>query len=290
MIKTIAIDMDGTLLNKMQKVSDENKAAIQRAQREGVEVIIATGRSYEEAKYALDETGIVCPIICVNGAAIFTQDGKIAASNPMSLATAQSVAEYLEEQEIYFEIYTSQGIYSKDYENAISALVDVFVTANPDIDPVGIRKFAEDRLQLGQVKSVSNYSDLFSHSDKEYYKILSFSKNLSKLDQIASQLKTQDGVTVTSSGRENVEIMSGQAQKGTALEKYVTKKSASMQETMAIGDNYNDISMFERVGLSVAMGNAPLDIQKLCDEVTGINDDHGVATAILKVLTQSSAY
>ena len=43
-----------------------------------------------------------------------------------------------------------------------------------------------------------------------------------------------------------------------------------MQETMAIGDNYNDISMFERVGLSVAMGNAPTDIQNLCDEVTGI--------------------
>lgn len=78
MIKTIAIDMDGTLLNKMQKVSEENKHAIQRAQSEGVEVIIATGRSYVEARFALDEAGIVCPVICVNGAALFTEDGKIA--------------------------------------------------------------------------------------------------------------------------------------------------------------------------------------------------------------------
>ena len=46
--------------------------------------------------------------------------------------------------------------------------------------------------------------------------------------------------------------------------------------------------MFERVGLSVAMGNAPLDIQKLCDEVTGKNDESGVAEAILKVLKQSA--
>ncbi|CAH0242467.1 Phosphatase YwpJ [Peribacillus sp. Bi96] len=288
MIKTIAIDMDGTLLNKVQKVSEANKDAIQRAQREGVEVIIATGRSYVEARFALDEAGIVCPVISVNGAALFTEDGKIATSNPMSVGTASMVAKLLEERGVYFEIYTSQGIYSKNYENAISALVDVFVTANPDVDPERMRKFAEERLQLGQVTSISDYSELFSHSNVEYYKILSFSKDLSLLNQISSELNEEDGITVTSSGRENVEIMSGAAQKGTALETYVNEKSGSMQETMAIGDNYNDVSMFERVGLSVAMGNAPLDIQKMCDEVTGKNDESGVAEAILKVLKQSA--
>ncbi|WP_352924382.1 Cof-type HAD-IIB family hydrolase [Peribacillus simplex] len=260
---------------------------MQKAQSEGVEVIIATGRSYVEARFALDEAGIVCPVICVNGAALFTEDGNIAASNPMPAATAKMVAEFLEEQGIYFEIYTSQGIYSKDYENAISVLVDVFVTANPDIDPENMRKFAEQRLQLGQVTSISDYSELFSRSNEEYYKILSFSKDLNLLNEIASKLKGH-GVTVTSSGRENVEIMSETAQKGTTLETYVNGKSGSMQETMAIGDNYNDVSMFERVGLSVAMGNAPLEIKKLCDEVTGRNDESGVAEAILKVLKQSA--
>ncbi|AOH57263.1 hydrolase [Peribacillus muralis] len=288
MIKTIAIDMDGTLLNKMQEVSEENKEAIQRAQREGVEVIIATGRSYVEARFALDEANIDCPVISVNGAALFTEDGKIAASNPMSAATAKMVAEFLEEQGIYFEIYTSQGIYSKDYEKSISVLVDIFVTANPEMDAERMRKFAEERLQLGQVTSISDYSELFSLSNVEYYKILSFSKDLNLLNQVASKLNGQGGVTVTSSGRENVEIMSTEAQKGTALEAYVKGKSGSMQETMAIGDNYNDVSMFERVGLAVAMGNAPLDIQELCDEVTGKNDESGVAQAILKVLKQSA--
>ncbi|MFD9626197.1 Cof-type HAD-IIB family hydrolase [Peribacillus muralis] len=288
MIKTIAIDMDGTLLNKMQKVTEENKQAIQKAQTEGVEVIIATGRSYVEARFALDEAGIDCPVISVNGAAVFTEDGKIATSNPMSAVTAKMVAEFLEEHGIYFEIYTSQGIYSKDYENAISVLVDIFVTANPELGPERMRKFAEERLQLGQVTSISDYSELFSRSNVEYYKILSFSKDVQLLNQVASELNGQGEVTVTSSGRENVEIMSTAAQKGTALETYVKEKSGSMQETMAIGDNYNDVSMFERVGLSVAMGNAPLDIQKLCDEVTGKNDESGVAQAILKVLKQSA--
>lgn len=287
MIKTIAIDMDGTLLNKMQMVSEENKAAIQQAQKEGIEVIIATGRSFEEARYALEKVGIECPIICVNGAALFTQEGKVAASHPMLPASVKNASEYLEEQGIYFEIYTSQGVYSKNYETAIDALIDVMVTANPDMDPSQIRKYAEERLRLGHVKSIPDYTEVLEQADLELYKILSFSTDLHDLEQVASRLNKDQGVAVTSSGRENVEVTSDQAQKGIVLEKYVNEKGGSMQETMAIGDNYNDVSMFERVGLSVAMGNAPVEIQKLCDEVTGTNEEHGVAKAILKVLKHS---
>lgn len=287
MIKTIAIDMDGTLLNKMQMVSEENKSAIHKAQEEGIEVIIATGRSFEEARYALDKVGLECPIICVNGAALFTQEGKVAASHPMPIASVKNAAEWLEERGIYFEIYTSKGIFSKNYETAIDALVDVMVTANQDIDPSQIRKYAEARLQLGHVTSIADYAELFDQAELELYKILGFSTDLQVLDQAASRFKMDEGTAVTSSGRENVEITSKHAQKGIVLEKYVNEKEGSMQETMAIGDNYNDISMFERVGLSVAMGNAPTDIQNLCDEVTGTNEEHGVAKAILKVLKKT---
>lgn len=287
MIKTIAIDMDGTLLNKMQTVSEENKSAIHKAQEEGIEVIIATGRSFEEARYALDKVGLECPIICVNGAALFTQEGKVAASHPMPIASVKNAAEWLEERGIYFEIYTSKGIFSKNYETAIDALVDVMVTANQDIDPSQIRKYAEARLQLGHVTSIADYAELFDQAELELYKILGFSTDLQVLDQAASRFKMDEGTAVTSSGRENVEITSKHAQKGIVLEKYVNEKEGSMQETMAIGDNYNDISMFERVGLSVAMGNAPTDIQNLCDEVTGTNEEHGVAKAILKVLKKT---
>ncbi|MGE7660137.1 Cof-type HAD-IIB family hydrolase [Peribacillus sp. NPDC097197] len=287
MIKTIAIDMDGTLLNKMQMVSEENKSSIHKAQEEGIEVIIATGRSFEEARYALDKVGLECPIICVNGAALFTQEGKVAASHPMPIASVKNAAEWLEERGIYFEIYTSKGIFSKNYETAIDALVDVMVTANQDIDPSQIRKYAEARLQLGHVTSIADYTELFDQAELELYKILGFSTDLQVLDQAASRFKMDEGTAVTSSGRENVEITSKHAQKGIVLEKYVNEKEGSMQETMAIGDNYNDISMFERVGLSVAMGNAPTDIQNLCDEVTGTNEEHGVAKAILKVLKKT---
>ena len=53
MIKCIATDMDGTLLNSVQQISEENKEAILKAQAQGIEVVVATGRSYQEATYVL---------------------------------------------------------------------------------------------------------------------------------------------------------------------------------------------------------------------------------------------
>ncbi len=55
-------------------------------------------------------------------------------------------------------------------------------------------------------------------------------------------------------------------------------------DTMAIGDNYNDLSMFQRVGRAVAMGNADEEIKGQCHFVTLTNEESGVAKAIMDAL------
>lgn len=286
LIKAIAIDMDGTLLNKNQKVSKENKEAIERAQAEGVEVIIATGRSYQEARFALDETNLECPVIGVNGAVILTKSGEITASNTMDKNDVKQVVDYLEQKHIYFEIYTNEGTYSKNYEKSAAALVDVYVTANPDIDPVEITQIVHNRLSLGQVKTIPSYYDLLSKDNLSYYKILIFSNNLELLGEAGGELKQIESLAVTSSGHGNLEISHAQAQKGIALEIYLQEKGITLNEAMAIGDNFNDMSMFERVGRAVAMGNAPEEIKRICHLTTGINDESGVAQAIHAALNE----
>lgn len=57
-----------------------------------------------------------------------------------------------------------------------------------------------------------------------------------------------------------------------------------MDETFAIGDNFNDVSMLKMAGYSVAMGNAEPEVKKLAKHITDSNDEHGVATAIHKML------
>lgn len=284
MIKCIAIDMDGTLLNSKQRISAQNKEAIVKAQEQGIEVVIATGRSYIEAMHVIKETELVCPIISINGAVVMDKQGQKIVSNPLDTEGVKQAIDVLEIQEIYYEIYTSDGVYSNDKDRSIATIVDVFCSANPQLDPLEVTKMARKRFQMGHVKVVENYSQLLDDSNLEFYKLLVFSSDLERLGEAGGRLKRIEGLVISSSGRENLEINSIDAQKGVALEKFVQDKGITLSETMALGDNFNDVSMFEKVGLAVAMGNAPSEIQKLCHEITDTNEENGVAKAILKVI------
>lgn len=288
MIKCIAIDMDGTLLTAGQTVTEENVTAIKKAQEKGIEVVIATGRSYQEASFVLNQYGLKCPVICVNGAEIRSNEGKIIDSNPLSKSAAQKAAAALDENNVYFEVYTNKGTYTKDTDKAISIIADIFQTANPDTPIEKIHKAAEDRLDQGFVKKIDDYEKLFTNDEHDLYKLLAFSTDPIRLEAAMQSLEKIEGLAVSSSGYENLEITDKNAQKGIALKKFVEERGISLQETMAIGDNYNDLSMFQLVGRSVAMGNADENIKAQCHFVTATNEESGVGKAIFDVLKEAA--
>ncbi|PWW31090.1 hypothetical protein DFO73_10284 [Cytobacillus oceanisediminis] len=284
MIKCIASDMDGTLLTATQKITDENIEAIKAAQKKGVEVVIATGRSYFEASFVLEEAGISCPIICANGAEVRAADGKVVSSNPLDKDLAKKAAYILIQNNVYFEVYTNQGTYTVDEDRGVSIIVDIFLSGNPEADIDEVTKAAEERFKKGLVHKVNSYDELFNHEEHQIYKLLAFSFEPDFLASAKEDLLQLEGMAVSSSGDENLELTSVNAQKGIALEAFVKEKGISLLETMAIGDNYNDLSMFKRAGRSVAMGNADEIIKAQCDAVTSTNEDSGVAKAIWEVL------
>lgn len=288
MIKCIASDMDGTLLNSTgKKITDGNKAAILKAQSQGVEVVIATGRSYDEACLPLEEAGLQCPVICVNGAEIRTKEGEILSATPLIKADAAAAAVVLNEIGVYFEVYTNKGKFTNDREKSVSIIVDIVASANPDANLQDAIQHAEERAK--RIEQVDDYHDLFADDEYQIYKFLAFSFETDKLAQAGKELEKIETLAVSSSGHENLEITNRQAQKGIALEAFAKEKGISLAETMAIGDNFNDVSMFEKAGYSVAMGNAGQMIKDLCDTVTGTNNEDGVAQAILKVLAENNA-
>ncbi|UAC47983.1 Cof-type HAD-IIB family hydrolase [Bacillus aquiflavi] len=283
MIKCIAIDMDGTLLSSSQEISEENKCAIEQAQANGVEVVIATGRSYEEAKFLLDKSNLICPIICLNGAEVRTEEGEIVLSNPLTKEQAIKVAKTLHDHDVYFEVFTNKGAFTNDEEKGIAIIVDIFLSANPNVDVDIIVKGAEEGFQKGFIQKVDDYQFIFNDHSYVMNKLLGFSFEGNQLAKAQKQLKELKGIAVTSSGQENIEITNEVAQKGIALEAFTKERGITLQETMAIGDHYNDLSMFKRVGRSVAMGNASNIIKAQCDFVTTTNEENGVAKAILDI-------
>jgi len=284
MIKCIATDMDGTLLNSVQQISSANKEAILKAQSQGVEVVVATGRSYQEATYVLSEAGLICPVICVNGAEIRSKEGDVLSATPIGKQLAREVAARLTEKDVYFEVYTNQGAFTVDPDKAVSILVDIVMSANPEANQAEIIEAAGSRIRDGLIQTIEDYELLFANDQYQIYKFLVFSFDGEKLEAANQALADLEELAIASSGHENIEITHRGAQKGIALEAFVKARGIDLAETMAIGDNYNDVSMFEKAGRSVAMGNANFEIKSLCDVITYTNVESGVAKAILEVI------
>ncbi|WGG45585.1 Cof-type HAD-IIB family hydrolase [Rossellomorea sp. DA94] len=286
MITFIATDMDGTLLNEKQEISEANKQAILDAQEQGIEVVVATGRSYEEARYVIQEAGISCDIVCANGAEVRNKQGEIIYQAGIESARAREIAAVLNETGIYFEIYTDEGTYTENYEMGVELIVNIFTTANPGVSEEQVRQAARERFEKGHIKLVEDYGVLFSDDSQLVYKFLVFSFDEKQLQEANEKLSALTGIAISSSGKENIEVNSLEAQKGVALEKLLKDKGLSAENAMAMGDNLNDLSMMKVVGRPVAMGNALDQIKDFCPFITATNKEDGVAKAIQEVIQQ----
>lgn len=111
MIKLIASDMDGTLLDAKMSITNDNASAIREAERLGIEFMVATGRAYTEAKPALEEAGIDCAMITLNGAQVFDKDGHSLFTAGIEKETVTEVLTILSQHNVYYEISTNKGIF-----------------------------------------------------------------------------------------------------------------------------------------------------------------------------------
>lgn len=116
MIRLIATDMDGTLLNSGHEISQENIEAIRYAQSQGVTVVIATGRAFYEANMPVKPTGLTVPYICLNGAEIRDEQFNITHTSHLNPEQIEEVTGVLRKYDIFYQVYTNFGIYTEDKE------------------------------------------------------------------------------------------------------------------------------------------------------------------------------
>ncbi|OAH54383.1 MULTISPECIES: HAD family hydrolase [Bacillaceae] len=289
MITSIATDMDGTLLNGKMEVSEANCDAIKKAQKLGVEVIVATGRSYAEARFALEGSGIECPIIAVNGAETRNAAGEVVQFTAIEDDTASDIYRRLKDVGVYFEVFTNQGAYTDNPDKAVELLIDIVSSAHPEISVEEIRETAQQRVNRKLILPVDEYESIIHDIDHHIYKFFVFSTDDDLLQKASDRLEGIAGIAVSSSGNENLEVTNELAQKGLALEALLSSKGLSMNDALAVGDNYNDLSMLEKVEYSYAMGNAHENIKRACRFETAGNNENGVAQAIEDALERSMA-
>jgi 5-amino-6-(5-phospho-D-ribitylamino)uracil phosphatase len=277
----IALDMDGTLLNSEGRISEGNKEAIVRAQKEGHIVAIATGRAYNDAYRQLERVGLVCPIIGLNGASITLIDGTAIGDVPLDKEKLIPVLEWVrKQQDLYCEIYTNDAVYVGLHNRKhLEELADSVADKYPDL-----REIVKKQFQQAIVTYVNDIREVWLEKDTVFYKVLIFSLNKESLEAASLKCKDISGVTVTSSHPNNIEINHEQATKGHALTKLAAYYNIDMKDTVAVGDSHNDLSMFQVAGYRVAMGNAAPKVKENSDFVTRTNDEDGVALFLERLM------
>lgn len=287
MIKLIASDMDGTLLDSSMQISPENAAAIKHATEQGVEFIVATGRNRTEALPALEQVGIECAMVTLNGAQVFDKTGQSLFTVPIDAQTVTSILDLLDERDIYYEVATDQGLFSQSQEQRI----ELFATHLGEVMPHLTHKMAiamvASQLEILPIHYVKNVRQRLAEG-LEVLKIICFHKEEARvLGPVAKELEGFGELSITSSGANNIEINHRDAQKGIAVAHLAYERNIPLEQIMTIGDNLNDISMIQMAGVSFAMGNAALEVKEYAKYVTDTNIEDGVGKAILRALREN---
>lgn len=289
MIKLIASDMDGTLLNHNHKIPKENVELINYAKNQGIKFVVATGRAYYEALPALNEENINCDVISFNGGIVYDKNGNIISITPILPKDLYYTIEILKTFDISYQLYTKNTIYTRSIETDINAYIDLIRSNGYEPDVEHLRAEAQQKLDMGYITEVENIELYLNKEENPPIKIIAISNDISKLENATKLLSANTNISVTSSGANNIEIMHKSATKGKALEEIAKIYGINLENTVAIGDNLNDQAMLDIVGYSVAMKNGNTILKEQAKYVTEkTNSEGGVADTIFKLIKQNN--
>ena len=224
-------------------------------------------------------------MICVNGAEWYSADRKRQAAIYMDKRIVEQLMMLTEKEDVFIELYTNKGIYAQDQDGFFNTIKRLISTHQPGITDEEVEEQVKQRLQDESILFTDSLAKLIQTSDINALKILAFSFEADKLTTIKQAFVGQQDVIVTSSSSVNLEFNHPDAQKGLALKAYANERGISLENSMAIGDNDHDRSMFEVAGRPIAMGNAKASIKQIADFITATNAEDGVAQAIETILT-----
>ena len=258
-VKLFVSDLDGTMLPDGNVVSAENIAAVRRAAEAGVVVTIATGRMFEAALPVAEALGVDVPIISYNGGLIKSPSGRIYEEHTMDAAVTHDIIAFCRARDWYIQIYSGGCLRF--------------------VEPCDESCFYENSQKLaGQAVG---WNGLFAHAAGNC-KLLLVTKELSVTLARAEAVLAAFGerVDVTRSADCLIEIVPKGISKASALRSLAAKLGIAIEETMAIGDAYNDLPMLKAAGKSIAMGNAFPEVKEVTDYETLTCEENGLAAAI----------
>lgn len=257
-IRLVVTDIDGTLVTPEKELTPRTIAAAERLRAANVKLALVSARPARGMNMIAERLGIDTPRAGFNGGEIMAPDGRILESLLIPDAAGRRAVEMLE----------THG-------------VDVWVFADGEwyvTNPAGSYVPLERRAIGFEMKVLGNWDGVIGRAGK----IMGASSDHHLLEQIETDMTAELGGAVAAHRSQDyyLDVTHPEARKGHALRAIARLLDVAVEETAALGDMPNDISMLAAAGLSIAMGNAPDDVQDAAMMVTGPNTRDGWAEAI----------
>ena len=280
MIKLLALDLDGTLLNSRGVITEENRVAIKAAEKVGVLVTIATGRRYRDARPVGLELELNAPLVTHNGALVkYAETLETVAASLLDIETTREIVRAGKQ-------YGGDALVSADPHGNGSLLYD-----RVSDDNLPLQKYLGWARRLHgdeAAQAVTHVADLNEALPEHEVIHISFSGSCEPMGRMLSFLEDElaDSVTILPTIYPRldftlIDILPPGSTKGTGLEKLSAIEGLTAENVMSIGDNFNDLGMLEFAGTPVVMGNADASLLERPEFYKTLsNDENGVARAV----------
>ena len=261
MIKLVAIDLDGTLLDPNRQITAEVKTAVKKAKAAGVKIVITTGRPLPgvvDILKALELTDQSDYVITYNGGLVQRATGEEFIKETLSSEDWLDLDAAARKIGLPIHAITREGIYTPNHDvgrytvqEAQMVKMPLYIRQPEDIAALEIAK-------VMMVDEPAALDDGIAYLPFEFF----------------------ERYNVVKSTPFYLEFMNKKASQGSAVQHLAEKLSFDLDEVMAIGDEENDRSMLEVAGCPVVMENGKSELKKIAKYVTKSNAKSGVAYAI----------
>lgn len=266
MYKIVAMDLDETLLDDHHKICERNKKAIQSAKEKGVYIVPCSGRGPGFIDQILNELNLKqqnCYSILCNGAVIVDNEkDSLITCNPITFEDMKTLFFYGKEKNLCIQIFTVDRVYVYDADEIEKEIVKT----------------------LGNCVDFKYDDDLSILENKEIIKVMFQRRDMDYLHSLKNDILElcNHRIAVSYSSNRYMELNHTGVNKGAGLKMLADYLHIPMEETIGIGDNFNDFELIETAALGVAVANAHDKIKAVANCITISNNNEGAVGEVIE--------